>query len=471
MKSQVYVAATAPRYGEFPYDRAGDPVRAALGRLWSAWDRPPGNPLRDWVGPGGTVVIKPNWVMDYNPLGHSIESLVTHTSLIRHMIDACAAAMEGTGTVIVGDCPLQGCDFRELQQRNRMTELVGLVRQQFPGLKVEIQDWRLTVLQRQSRRDGPVLSPQVGRREGDSAQRSDYELVDVGRDSFLEEISDYARDFRVTMYKPSLMRAHHQPGRHEYLVARCAREADLFINLPKMKTHMKAGLTGALKNLVGINGHKEFLPHHIKGSYFDGGDCYCQSNVFSRRADRWYDDWWEAYEGLSVPQRRIFALVHRLLRGAAVTTGGSWISAGSWSGNETLWRTILDVNHLLYFGPKSPKHILTVVDGIVAGEGNGPLRCSPKASGLLVAGDNPACIDAVLAHLMGYNLARIPTVYHALTHRKSRFAVEDIRALDVTYVKANGERSSLFMDQIPRLHFQKPRYWRRAAVADRSSLP
>jgi uncharacterized protein (DUF362 family) len=464
MKSQVYVVATAPAYGEFPYDRTDDPVRSALGRLWSAWDRSPTNPFGDWVGPGGTVVIKPNWVMDYNPLGHNLDSLVTHTSLIRHMIDACAAAMAGTGTVIVGDCPLQGCDFRQLQRRSRMTELVGLVRQRFPGLRLEVQDWRLTVLERRGQNDGPVVSRQVARHNRESAVLNDYELVDLAGDSFLEELSDYAGDFRVTMYKPSLMRAHHQAGRHEYLVARCAREADLFINLPKMKTHAKAGLTGALKNLVGINGHKEFLPHHIKGSYFEGGDGYCQSHPFSRWADRWYDDWWESYEAMSVRRRRFFAWVHHMLRGAAVATGGSAISAGSWSGNETLWRTILDLNHLLYFGPKSPRHILTFVDGIVAGEGDGPLRCSPRTPGLLVAGENPACLDAVLTHLMGYNLARIPTVYHALTHRKSRFAVEDIRALDVTYVEANGEYSSVSLDRMPRLDFRKPRYWTRAAV-------
>ena len=164
MKSQVYVVATAPAYGEFPYDRTDDPVRSALGRLWSAWDRSPTNPFGDWVGPGGTVVIKPNWVMDYNPLGHNLDSLVTHTSLIRHMIDACAAAMAGTGTVIVGDCPLQGCDFRRLQRRSRMTELVGLVRQRFPGLRLEVQDWRLTVLERRGQNDGPDLRP-LRRRE------------------------------------------------------------------------------------------------------------------------------------------------------------------------------------------------------------------------------------------------------------------------------------------------------------------
>lgn len=464
MRSEVYVAALDPAYGTFPYDQADNPVRAALARLWPAWGRLPENPFGGWVGPGGTVVIKPNWVMDHNPQGHSLEPLVTHASLIRLMIEACAVAMEGAGTVIIGDCPLQGCDFRALLHRNRIPELLESIRADCPGLRVEVQDWRLTMLPRQGGLAGNVIAPQLGRHDAAAASLRDYELVDVGSDSFLEEISDYARDFRVAMYKPSLMRAHHQPGRHEYLVAKCARQADLFINLPKMKTHVKAGLTGALKNLVGINGHKEFLPHHIKGSYFEGGDGYCQSNPFSRRADRWYDQWWETYEGMSVARRRVFALVHRLLRAAAVGTGGSWVRAGGWSGNETLWRTILDLNHLLYFGVRTPKQIITLVDGIVAGEGEGPLQPSPKAAGLLIAGENPAYIDAVLAHLMGYNLSRIPVIYHALTHRRSRFATDGGGAPAVSYVKANGEKSTLALEQMPCLDFRKPRYWRRAAV-------
>ena len=48
--------------------------------------------------------------------------------------------------------------------------------------------------------------------------------------------------------------------------------ADLIVNLPKMKTHQKAGVTGALKNLVGCNGEKAFLVHYLKGRPCDGGD-------------------------------------------------------------------------------------------------------------------------------------------------------------------------------------------------------
>jgi hypothetical protein len=457
MRSEVYMATAEPAYGAFPYDRADDPVLLALRRLWSAWGCDPDNPFKPWLGPGGAAVIKPNWVMDYNPLGHSLESLVTHTSLIRHMIYACVTAMEGTGTILIGDSPLQGCHFETLLRLSRMNELLEIVRQRFPRLKIEVQDWRSTVLQREGKMTGCPVSPQVGKDDGE------YEPVDLGRDSFLEEICDYARDFRVTMYKPSLMLAHHGPGKHEYLFVKRALDADLFINLPKLKTHMKTGLTGALKNLVGICGRKESLPHHIRGSYFDGGDCYCTGNVFSRWADRLYDDWWESYAGMSVPMRIAYSTAHRMLRAAALGTGGGRISGGSWSGNETLWRTILDLNHVVYFGPKAPKHIITVVDGIIAGEGQGPVKPSPKPAGLLVMGENPACIDAVLTRIVGYNIARIPMVYHALTHRKSRFAA-DLDSLSVVHAGQEGQTQPLSIDQVPRLDFRKPKHWRRAAV-------
>lgn len=462
MKSEVYVAATEPAYARFPYD-ADDPMALALARLWSAWGRDPKDPFQEWIGPGGTVVIKPNWVMESNPLGHSIESLVTHTSLIRHAIDWCAAAMNGAGTIVVGDAPLQACDFAALLRLNRMTELTEQLGARYPDLKIEVQDWRRTVLDRQGPAGGAVVGPQI-HRDASAAQVVESECVDLGRTSFLEEIADYAQNFRVTMYKPSLMLEHHQPGKHEYLVVKAVRDADLLINLPKMKTHIKTGLSAALKNLVGINALKEYLPHHIRGAYVEGGDGYWPNNVFTRWADRWYDDWWEGYGEMSVARRKMYAVVHHLLRGAAAGLGASRIAAGSWSGNETLWRTILDLNHLVYFGRQRPGHVITIVDGVIAGEGQGPLCPSPKPAGVLIAGENPASIDAVVARLMGYNLARVPLVYHALTHRNSQFAVPDMLDPDVVRVSNDGAAQRPTSDEIPNLNFRKPKYWRRAAV-------
>ena len=61
---------------------------------------------------------------------------------------------------------------------------------------------------------------------------------------------------------------------HQYLLCREAFDADVVISLPKLKMHSKAGLTGALKNLVGLNGNKDFLPHYRFGGSAKNGDCY-----------------------------------------------------------------------------------------------------------------------------------------------------------------------------------------------------
>src|SRR5262249_37300955 len=74
----------------------------------------------------------------------------------------------------------------------------------------------------------------------------------------------------------------HHGQRHEYLLCRTPMEADVFINLPKLKTHKKVGLTCALKNLVGINANKNWLPHHTEGSPEDGGDQFPRATAKGR---------------------------------------------------------------------------------------------------------------------------------------------------------------------------------------------
>jgi len=66
-------------------------------------------------------------------------------------------------------------------------------------------------------------------------------------------------------YVTSVVNRHHSGGRHACLSSGSAIRADVCVNLPKLKTHKKAGITCSLKNLVGINGDKNWLPHHTEG--------------------------------------------------------------------------------------------------------------------------------------------------------------------------------------------------------------
>ncbi|MBM3275745.1 MAG: DUF362 domain-containing protein [Candidatus Sericytochromatia bacterium] len=460
---EVFVAYSSPEYLCMPFGTRGDPVLEALTRLWDLWGRDPDNPFQGWVGRGGSVLLKPNWVLHANPNGHDIESLVTHSSLLFHIADFAAIAMQGEGILVIGDAPLQGCKFETLMARARVPEMIEALKSRHPKLQVHVEDWRLTLMGggTESHRWGPDRSQ--GEREDYEARFArDYDLVDLGPTSFLEDIAEYSDRFRVTQYKPSRMKAHHAPGRHEYLVTSRVRTSDLVINVPKMKTHIKAGLTGAMKNLVGINGHKEYLPHHIRGSHAEGGDCYDRPNALRSLFDEAYDRFWERFAELPQGARILGHVALSLLWRASNLVARESTSAGSWSQNETIWRTTLDLNHILYFRDCSPRRVLTVVDGIVAGEGEGPLEPVPKPAGLLVAGFNPAYVDAVLAQLMGYNVSRIPTVYHAVYHRKSRFAGPSLEDFNVRLSDKSGKRREVPIRNLDDLRFEKPRYWRRA---------
>ena len=74
---------------------------------------------------------------------------------------------------------------------------------------------------------------------------------------------------------------------------------------------------------------------------------------------------------------------------------------GNWHGNDTIWRTCLDLNKIFYLGDRSgalgapSRRVLNVYDGIVAGEGDGPMGPRARPLGLVAAGEGPE-VDYVL---------------------------------------------------------------------------
>jgi hypothetical protein len=390
--------------------------------------------------------------------------LITHTAVIRPILDYTLIALEGRGRVIVGDAPIQSCEFGKLLELSRIEELLAVERSRYPDVEFQVEDWRLTVMEERR-----LLGRRVDAQKTTAADDERYTLVDLKGASFLADIDDYSDRFRVTCYNPDLMLDHHHPGRHEYLVTSRVFEADAIINVPKMKTHIKAGLTGALKNLVGINGHKEFLAHHIKGSYTEGGDNYVNPSVFKR----WYENfdekvWRAAAHGTPIGHKArsfFLGLLWRMWR----LGSRDRVIAGSWAGNETVWRTTLDLNHILYYydvdertlSGDPVRKVFTVVDGIVSGQGQGPLAPEPFPAGVVMAGFNPCAVDAVMATLMGYNLSRIPTVHNALYDVRSLFNVS--RHDELTVLEQCGDVClEKTLSQLTPMRCKSPKYWSRA---------
>jgi hypothetical protein len=200
-------------------------------------------------------------------------------------------------------------------------------------------------------------------------------------------------------------------------VARELIDADVVFNVPKLKTHMKAGVTGALKNLVGINGHKAFLPHHRKGGGDRGGDAYAGHSAWKAIAEDAYDVANRLGGGRTKAALfRSAALLDRL----GTSDAGAAGVEGAWFGNDTVWRMSLDLQRLLRYGrpdgtlDDTPRRtIVSVTDAIVAGEGEGPLSPTPCGLGLVTLGVNPAAVEWVHAGLMGFDPRRLPIIAHA----------------------------------------------------------
>ena len=420
------------------------------------------NPLRQYIGRGQRALIKPNWVLHANHRDGSLESLITHTSVIRPVLDYIIHAMQGFGTVDIADAPLQGCELSVLLRRANVEALVAGYRERFPDVTFNILDLRKTTLKR--------AGSQLTRRESQSFQDGDprgYSLVDLGQASVLKDIQHNAKRFRVTMYDHRLMQAHHNERKHEYLVSNSVLGADLIVNLPKLKCHMKAGITGALKNLVGINGHKEYLPHHTNGSPADGGDQYSRSSRIKPWLNRLEDNYWAHLTERGTLHNVVQSLGRRCLRRIHTSLGGDPGHDGSWSGNDTIPRTVLDLNHILYYydaaaqalAMQPQRHVLHIVDGIVAGQGEGPLSPSPKSAGVVLGGWNPLAVDLCGAQLIGIDPRCVSLLKHGLEHPASKLALDSIEAIRVT---ENGERQS--PEQIPNLDFELPAGWRDAAA-------
>ena len=247
-------------------------VSAALEQISRelGWGDEERGPLARVVPSGSSVLIKPNFVLHANQGPWDMEPMVTHQSLIKVSVEAALRA--GAREVVVGDAPIQSCDFDELLAATNLDEWSRELQRTETRFK-GIRDFRRTICKYV---DGVRLADE------DLLPADQFLLFDLADESLLEPISRQSKAFRVTCYDPRLMAETHSPGRHRYLVAKDVMNADVVINLPKLKTHKKAGITCALKNLIGINGNKEYLPHHRVGGAENGGDCYPGRNPITR---------------------------------------------------------------------------------------------------------------------------------------------------------------------------------------------
>lgn len=401
------------------------------------------NPLGEIIRPGDTVVVKPNWVCHKNhgekPYGLvDTDSLVTHGSVLRAVLDYVCLALKNKGKVIIGDSPIQNTDWEALMKLVGMKEILKSLSEKFPGISLEVRDFRL---------ERAIVCETFGRerivgKERREPNPDDFFEIDLGERSLLVPIMKKGKyAFGVANYPRSRMVRAHCPHRNLYLFPRVVLEADVFINVPKIKTHLKAGITCALKNLVGTVSMKDYLPHFRFGGPRKGGDEYPDVNRL------WDLKWWLAHEEwerdtgflkfLLWNAERIaglgLRLVYRIPRDYWSMAGGGWY------GNDTLWRTILDLNRALFYydqlgheirpNPSKSIRYLAIADGLIAGHKESPLCPTPIKTGWILASRNPVAMDTVVSALLGLDFRRIPQVaraYEVETLPLVLFAPDDI---------------------------------------------
>jgi uncharacterized protein (DUF362 family) len=417
------------------------------------------NPLQELIHPGETVLLKPNMVHQRHPRdSQGWRYVVTHGSVVRAVADFVWKAVGPKGKIILADAPQTDASFSE------MVRLLGLdVISDFylaQGLTFELIDLR----QEEWTTRGDVV---VERRKLAPNPYGAF-AFDLGQAS---EFADHpgAGHYYGADYDAGAVNHHHSGGRHEYLIAGCAIKCDVVFSLPKWKTHKKAGITASLKNLVGVNADKNWLPHHTEGAPVKGGDEHPNPDL-KHRTERKVA---AAIRGLSHRIPVVGSWVHRVARGVGKPVFGdteSTVRSGNWFGNDTIWRMCLDLNKIVFYGNadgslrdpqrQSRKRHYVLVDGILAGEGRGPLNPDPVAAGVVLFGVHPPSVDAACAYLMGFDPDKVPIVARAFQCRN--FPLSDYAWRDIV-VRSNDAAWDRLMVEISAsdtFHFEPHFGWK-----------
>jgi len=174
----------------------------------------------------------------------------------------------------------------------------------------------------------------------------------------------------------------------DYLLARPVFDADLVINLPKLKTHTLVLYTGAVKNLFGTVPGTRKREHHLRA-----------------------------------PGTREFSQV------------------------------LVDILELVRPG-------LTLMDGVLGQEGNGPgVGGTPRRYGCLAASTDPVALDVVLSQAMGYRPGEIMHLAQA--------GARGLGCSDSDAIRIEGDKGVLNFGRItlpkPRWYFNAPAWSGRLA--------
>ena len=443
--------ATVPRYPGDWQAAAAAGLGTTLAPQWVGWKR-----IQSAVNPGDKVFLLCNFVQERR-LGQSLAELqakCTHGAVVHAVCEAVLAALGDSGEVCYGNAALQSSDWAQLMQQTGAGFLEAHYRRQ--GRDVRQKDLRMF------RRPRSFAGANKAA-EYEDAERHCVE-IDLQEDSLLHELSaGGSPGFRVTDYDYRRTERCQSDVAHRYVVSRDVLDADVVIHIPKLKTHEKVGITCALKGVVGIVGSKDCLAHYRSGAADQGGDEYPGRGTWRRWQSRLHERLHAAqHEG---PGWQAGLMFDRNL--ARVLSRCGVVYGGAWHGNDTCWRMALDLARIVRYADRegnmrdAPQRAnICLVDGIVGGEGRGPLSPTPVSSQVLMFAEDLALCDLAAARLMGFDPERLPLVRRAFD-RAMRYSAAGV---DAESARCRYDDADLGIDDIEPVlgrPFEPSPAWRR----------
>ncbi|HVL67949.1 MAG TPA: DUF362 domain-containing protein [Vicinamibacterales bacterium] len=395
------------------------------------------NPLGHLIQPGMTVVLKPNFVLSRHAAGKDLFSIVTHPSVLRAAMDYCWIALKGSGRILVADAPQYDCNVAELMAATRLPEMMAFYRAAGAPVDASVLDLRPYWSPR--RHFASMLQPLPGDPAGSVT-------VDLGERSAMAG-KPHPEKLYGAVYRRNETITQHTGGRHAYALSRTILEADVVISVPKLKVHKKVGATLNAKGLVGIATNKNHLVHYSLTPPSRGGDQYPDGLLtpveqFLIRTERWM------YDHLLAAGSRPLEYLHRATYwihnhstrrlGLKVDERKRLLDAGNWHGNDSAWRMTLDLLRLFYFADARgviqdtpQRRMFSIVDGVVGGDGNGPLTPDPVDARTLLAGEDLLSVDLVATRLMGFDPRRLRLYAAALADPQFAAIVPSLDAIQI----------------------------------------
>jgi uncharacterized protein (DUF362 family) len=366
------------------------------------------NPLGEFIRPGSSVFVLCNFVFQRRPNESetNFSAKCTHGSVLRSAIDYILRAIGPSGRVAFGNAPIQSCSWTSVLRDTGADRVAQFYSERH--LPVETNDLRTLLVERKWL---GILGQVTNSDEKDIIE------IDFSHQSLLRKLDKPSVFYRSLDYDARQTEAFQQSGRHLYGINRKILETDVIFSIPKLKTHAKVGMTCAIKGSVGAVANKNCLPHHRIGSPVAGGDQFDSDPLGIISA---VSNLNEIIQRTPVEKSygRGLRFLNYLLQACLRRLG--YTMEGNWWGNDTCWRMAVDLARILAYATPDGKlqkvpvrRHLALVDGIVGGEGQGPLSPVSVNSGTIIFGDNVVTTDYAAAIMMGYDPSALPIVWNA----------------------------------------------------------